>query len=493
VNQEKRAGKSNIYIIGGGVTGLSCAFKLASASGYRITVFEKDAEFGGMVKNFGSDGWHFELGPHNIHTQDEKLIQILRELLFDDLKERIISTLLFFQGQKISYPLKGLDVLTTLEPLDMLLTGWDFFQTRLKAFLKGIEETEHFDEWICRRFGRRLFDIYFDPYVRKVWKIDSHDLSSYVGVSRIPVMSIRQLILNQFGMVFKRNRHPEEAAFDLSYLPLHGAGRITDRLKEEAEKRGAVFHNCAELKKIVIRDNRIVELHVRQNDDTSRKTVTYPVSPGDLVISTIPVNMLLERGDGIPEKIKTFSGRIDYTSLLLFYLKVKEENVFNKSWVYFSNEKTIFNRITEHTHDQCEMVPPGYVSLCVEIPCSAGDLLWRMSESELYQMVLKEINSYQPLAGESITGFFRKEVKYAYPRFRVGFLNIINSLFEYFQSLDNFYTLGRQGLFCYANIDQCMQMAFTLSENIIHNPSNIKNANELIFESSFPNKIKCDC
>lgn len=484
--------KPKVFIIGGGVTGLACAYKLSRA-GFDTTILELESEFGGLAKNFGSDGWHFELGPHNIHTQNELVLDFLKAGLGDDLKQRAVNTLLYFHGQKVSYPLKGLDVLTNLEPGKMLLTGWDFFLTRLRALLFGIKETRHFDEWVTRRFGKRLFNTYFAPYVRKVWKIDPHDLSNYVGVSRIPVLSIRELILKQLGLVFSKKAHPEEAAFSMSYLPVRGAGRITEYFKEGSEDFGTRCLASSNVKRIVIRKNRVVELHVASRGDGSGKETVYPISPDDFIISTIPINRLLEMISPRTPGIDNISDKLDYTSLILFYLKIKGPPIFNRSWVYFSKEQLIFNRITEHAHDDVKMVPPGHVSLCVELPCNYDDPVWNMSEDELFKIIIEKINEYEPLAEDSIVGYFKKEVRYAYPRFRVNFLDDLSKVFEYFHSIPNFFTLGRQGLFCYANIDQCIDMSFDLCETIVNDPANSTEVHRKIYENSFPQKIACEC
>jgi len=478
--------KPNIFIVGGGITGISCAYKIAKEFNYDVKLFEVESEFGGLSRNFVSGGWNFEYGPHNIHTQNEQVIVFLKELLGDDLKERKVNTLLFFRGNKVSYPLKGFDILTSLRPWEMILTGWDFLVTRINDFINNIEVTQYFDEWIIRRFGKKLYNIYFAPYVKKVWKIDPHELSSYVGISRIPVLGLRKIILNQIGLIFKKKLHPEETAFQKSYLPLHGAGRIIDCLKKEAEKYNVSFFANSEVNKFVIKGGKVVELQVEHVRGINKEIMTFPVNSQDMVISTMPINKLIESISSKPHNIDIISKRLDFTSLVLFYFKVKKDFVFNRSWVYFSDEKTIFNRITEHTFDHCRMVPEGYVSLCVEIPCIIDDEIWNKSEQELFLIILEQINNYESLPKDSIVGFFKKQVKYAYPRFRVNFYDHILTIFEYLKSIENLISLGRQGLFCYANIDQCIQMSFDLCNIINNDPTKIQAIYKVIWENSYP-------
>ena len=52
---------------------------------------------------------------------------------------------------------------------------------------------------------------------------------------------------------------------------------------------------------------------------------------------------------------------------------------------------------------------------------------------------------------------------------------------------------GREVLFCYANIDQCINMSFKMCNTIINEPVKIKTVHRSVWEDSFPNKIACEC
>ncbi len=51
-----------VVVIGGGVAGLACAALLAG-DGYRVTLLEKNAEFGGRAGSWEQDGFRFDTGP----------------------------------------------------------------------------------------------------------------------------------------------------------------------------------------------------------------------------------------------------------------------------------------------------------------------------------------------------------------------------------------------------------------------------------------------
>lgn len=471
-----------VFILGGGPSGLSTAYYLSKHSKLQIMLFESAESIGGLARNFGVGGWHFEYGPHNIHSQDEGVISFLSQIFGDQLISRQIETALYIFNKKVSYPLKGIDTLTVLSLGKMMEAGWDFFVTRLKAFASGIQDTDHFDEWVIGRFGKVLFELYFAPYVSKVWKIDPHDLSSDVGEKRIPILRIRELILRQLG-ILNNKPHPEDAAIVKSYMPVYGSGQIMEYLGNEAINNGVQLHTNAKVQNIIINGSHISELHIHHADKPDHERTIYHLGDDDLVVSTIPLTQLVRLFSPQQEYILDHSKKLDYTSLVLLFLKIKGEPIFGKSWVYFPDKQSIFNRISEYSYDDLRMVPQGHTSLCIEIPCNFDDELWNMPDCALFETVIKQLRIYANVSNDSIIGYFKKHIKYAYPRFRVGYNLHLSETMKYLISSDNVVTLGRQGLFCYANIDQCMRMAFDMSHVIIHNKKDMRNAHQHMYNT----------
>jgi protoporphyrinogen oxidase len=70
-----------IAIIGGGITGLTSAYKL-TAQGHTVTVFEKESFLGGLAYGFKQPNWdwHIEGAYHHLFTNDSHIISLLYEL-----------------------------------------------------------------------------------------------------------------------------------------------------------------------------------------------------------------------------------------------------------------------------------------------------------------------------------------------------------------------------------------------------------------------------
>ena len=68
----------SVAIIGGGITGLTCAYCLKKM-GNEVTVNEKNQEIGGLASFFEKDGFVFDYGPHEFCTENPALVRILRK------------------------------------------------------------------------------------------------------------------------------------------------------------------------------------------------------------------------------------------------------------------------------------------------------------------------------------------------------------------------------------------------------------------------------
>ena len=55
----------NIAVVGGGLTGLTAAWRLHRA-GHRVTLFEKAPQVGGAIITTEKDGWLVEGGPNSL-------------------------------------------------------------------------------------------------------------------------------------------------------------------------------------------------------------------------------------------------------------------------------------------------------------------------------------------------------------------------------------------------------------------------------------------
>ena len=88
---------NHIAIIGGGITGLTLAYRLSSQN--KVTVFEKEKILGGLAASFKKENWQWPLENfyHHFFPSDKETIKLLKEL----------SVAYFFSHPKTSIYQKG--------------------------------------------------------------------------------------------------------------------------------------------------------------------------------------------------------------------------------------------------------------------------------------------------------------------------------------------------------------------------------------------------
>ncbi len=74
----------SIAVIGGGITGLTAAWRLHRA-GHRVTLFEKSGRLGGSVHSLRRDGWLIEAGPNSLQYS-APVRSVLADLGLDEKK-----------------------------------------------------------------------------------------------------------------------------------------------------------------------------------------------------------------------------------------------------------------------------------------------------------------------------------------------------------------------------------------------------------------------
>lgn len=443
-------------ILGAGPAGLCVGWNLVR-SGVDVTVLEKTNDIGGLALTFESDGFYFDLGPHNIHTVHRDIYAFLRRILGDDLREFKPEVKIFFRGRFVSYPIKGISVFTTLPLWIIVPAALSFLWARMKMFARDPKNDDSFEGWIKNRFGTILYNTYFGPYAEKAWKISALEISSYVAERRVPILSLTDYMRVLFRKP-PRYSHSEDWVSVDSYYPHKGVGQITAYLAEGITGDNGSIEKNAEVLSVSGRGKQVESITYIQ-EGTTRTIAT------DFVFNTTPINDFIGILNlDVPTEVRKAASELDYCSEILLYLKVSRSGVLNTPLIYFSSPKIKFNRLYNVGAFSSGCVPAGKTALCVEYTCNIGDEIWMASPEELFDDVMDVLETAGVLHRGDVEGYLVRRITHAYPRFRLGFEKKLETILDYLSTLENVVTLGRQGLFCYANVDDVLYMGFRATE-----------------------------
>jgi len=448
-----------VAVIGAGISGLSVGQKLAER-GLEVFLVEKENHLGGLCQSIKKDGLTFDLGPHNIHTSNPEIIDELKVLLDGDLLTNKAKSQIYFRDKFVDYPFKGLSVFTSIDPLTAVLCGLDFARTRLQLRLNPGLNGYNYESWVTERFGRKLYNIYFGPYTEKVWGVHPSQLSPIFAKKRIAVLSLFDLV-KRYVLGMKGRYHSEDPDHVGSYYPRYGIGQLIDILAAQMAEERARILSGHEVIAVEADGNKINALVLRDAAVERRLEA-------DFFINTMPLTELIKRmKPSAPREILEIANQLRYRSMIFQYLVVRNRDVFRTPWVYFSDASFPFNRAYELAKFSPDVVSDGLNGLCFEISCFEGDTLWESDDHDIFLSVVQPMVRNGFIRESEIVDGFTVRREFVYPVFTMHYERQLKELIRYLGRFKNIVTFGRQGLFTYVNVDNCMEMGDELAHWLV--------------------------
>ena len=166
-----------VAIVGGGVAGLTAAYRLKQR-GVRVVVYEASERVGGAVRTERRDGYLAELGPNSVSAPSPALRALIGELGLES------SVLPASSAAKRRYVVRKNKLLPLpLSPQDLLTTRLLSNGAKLAVFGEPLVEPgdspveESVATFIRRRFNQEVLDYIANPFVGGVFAGDPEQLS----------------------------------------------------------------------------------------------------------------------------------------------------------------------------------------------------------------------------------------------------------------------------------------------------------------------------
>jgi len=300
-----------------------------------------------------------------------------------------------------------------------------------------------------RRFGRRLYDIFFSSYTEKVWGIPGSEIRSEWAAQRIKEFNFWQAVL---GIVGLRRGHATTLIEEFLY-PRLGPGQMWEAFREEVEARGIpvlLNHRCVGLNHA---GGRVQSVLVRTDGTESEHGV-------DAVLSSIALRELIESLDPpAPPDVRAAAERLRYRNLCLVALMTREAEPFPDNWIYIHDPRTQAGRVQNFGAWSPDMVREGTTCLGVEYFCFEGDDIWRMSDSDAVQLATSDLASIGILDRDQVFNGVKVRVPKAYPMYDARYREAVATIRGYLEHFENLRTFGRNGLHRYNNQDHSMWTA----------------------------------
>ncbi len=155
-----------VGIIGGGITGLTAAYRLQQA-GVHVTIFEASGDLGGLASGFELAGYPVEKAYHFLYRTDDFILELVEEL---GLKNRLsfnpssVST--YYDG--VLYPMMtpvDLIKFTPISLINRIRAGLTVLYLQRVKNWRALSEITALD-WLRRWAGRQVTDVIWEPLLR---------------------------------------------------------------------------------------------------------------------------------------------------------------------------------------------------------------------------------------------------------------------------------------------------------------------------------------
>lgn len=452
------AGTQPVLVLGAGPAGLTAGLELAR-TGVPALVLEQDELVGGLSRTVEVGGYRFDLGGHRFFTKSREVRAIWRDLLGDDLLERPRLSRIYYRERYFDYPLRPLSVLAGLGPLEAarVLASW----ARARLFPPLVESS--FEDWVVARFGRRLFEVFFETYTEKVWGIPCREISADWAAQRIRnldlVTALRSALLGRNG----RGGELVVSLIDRFHYPRLGPGMMWERCREKLSAAGVETRTGASVVAIHHDGRRVVEVTTESADGTRAR-----IEAG-ACISSIPLRHLVERLDPAPpEAVRAAAARLRYRDFLTVAVVVDRAEVFPDNWLYVHAPEVRVGRIQNFKNWSPEMVPdPSRTSLGLEYFLQEGEPFWRAPDAEVVALAVRELGELRLVRPDEIVDAAVIRVPKAYPVYDRGYRDALATLREWLGGLENLEVVGRNGQHRYNNQDHSMLTGLCAARNRI--------------------------
>ena len=447
------ADSKRCIIIGAGPAGFTAAYELSQANMSPL-VFEQDTVVGGIARTVEYAGYRFDIGGHRFFTKVQSIDDWWKKMLDDDLLVRSRQSRIYYNGKFFDYPLKPVNAIIGLGPLETFRVGLSYVVSQL--FPHPVEE--NLEQWVSNQFGRRLYEIFFKNYTEKVWGMKCTEIGADWAAQRIKNLDLNKLVKD----MFLGTKNNEITTLITSFLyPRLGPGMLWEKVANALTERDFPVRLGHTVTKFHLENQKLVQVTVTHGDGNERVS-------GDQFISSMPIKDLIAAFDPpAPPHVVDASRKLRYRDFLTVGLIVKRPEVFSDNWIYIHSPSVKVGRVQNFKNWSPEMVPDASkTSLGLEYFVQEGDDLWSADDKQLIQLAVDECSELGLINHEDFLDGVVIRMPKAYPVYDQSYKDNLSVIRDYLASIENLQLIGRNGQHRYNNQDHSMLTGLYAARNV---------------------------
>lgn len=388
-----------IAVIGGGIMGVTLAYKL-SQHGLNVTIFERGDNLGGLAGFMPYDGLRIDRFYHTILSSDMTMQALIEE---SGVRDRLhfTATKQGFYDNGQHYPFNTPVDFMLFPPLNL----FQRFRLALQVIAAQFEndwrkmDTIPVEDWLVRISGRGVWNKVWKPLLRAKFDITFNDVPATYIWSRLKrMMGTRQGVTSKEMMCYLEN----------------GYYTLIEALAAKAEAMGTTIHLNTTIEEVVI-----------ENGQATGIRTAAGFQPFDAVISTLQSPIL---GPLVPQAPEQFRRQLvdqEYLGVLC-PLVILNRKLMPYYVLNITDESVPFTAVVETTN----LIDPQHVKghHLVYLPkyIAPGNDMAQWPDDKVRAEWLTHLKRMFPAFDESwITDFFVQRARYVEPIRPMGTLDQI--------------------------------------------------------------------
>ena len=509
--------KKTAVIIGAGPAGLTAAYELLRQTDITPVILEETSVIGGISKTVRYKGNRMDIGGHRFFSKNEEVMRWWKEMMplqgspaLDDIllskhkelspggpdpesedrvmlvRERVSR--IFFLRKFFDYPISlkwstfaGMGFKNTMK------AGFGY----IAAVFHKLPETS-LENFYINRFGRPLYEMFFEGYTEKVWGVHPSKIGADWGAQRVKGLSILSVLKDVVTRPFRRKdieqNKVETSLIEQFIYPKYGPGQLWETVAGEVRRLGGEIRMDSRVTGIQAGEDGVTAVEFECGGRTETLSCDY-------VLSSMPLRDLVAaiRGREVPSEVLRIATGLPYRDFITVGVLARKLKIRNTTstptyegrvpdtWIYVQERDVKVGRLQIFNNWSPYMVADykGSMFVGMEYFCNEGDDLWSMDEEAFKKMAVGELVKIDVVEPGDVLDTTCAKIRKAYPAY-FGTYYELDKVKSWLDGLDNLYCIGRNGQHRYNNMDHSMLTAMEAVRNIrdgVSSKDNIWNIN----------------